>query len=281
MASQFSIYGIGQVAEDIDGSETWDVEVFPLEILPSTSGTLGTEDSKPREFKDASGKSYSYTVSSSNTITATWLPFGDYNRATAPCVRKGEYVILFQYGGEDQYFWIPLFMEADLRKTERAIWVFSNKSQTTDLANLQSQSYYFKVDTMDQQVQLHTDNSQGEACGYDIILDTTSGTFLIEDTLGNSIELDSSGGILNLKINSEVNLTTKNVKGTIEQNVEIELDKLAVKNSQGELIAILSDTIQAIIDEKHIGNLGVPTKMEPSSAAKFQELKDKLDSFKV
>ena len=289
MSSQFSIYGIGQVANDIDGSETWDVEVFPLEIIPSTSGTLETQESKAREFKDASGKSYSYSVTSSNTITATWLPFGAYNRATAPCVRKGEYVILFRYAGEDQYFWVPLFMEADLRKKERAIWFFSNKEKsTTELSNLQSQGYYFKVDTIDQQVQLHTDDSQGEACGYDIIIDTTSGTFLIEDTLGNSINLDSAGGILSITLNNDltitsgndVNLTAKNIKGTLEQNVELNLDKLSVTNSTGELISILSDVIQAIIDEMHIGNLGVPTKLHPSSAAKFSELKSKLDSFK-
>ena len=210
MKSQFSIYCIGQVANDIDGSETWDVEIYPIELLPTTSGSLGTDEAKARDFKDASGKSYSYSVSSSNTITATWLPFGAYNRATAPCVRKGEYVIVFRYGGEDKFLWIPLFMEADLRKKERAIWFFSNKENVDNLSDMQSQSYFFKVDTIDQQVQLHTDDSQGEGCGYDLYLDTSSGTFLLEDTLKNSIEIKSVDGILNININKDKNVVLGN-----------------------------------------------------------------------
>lgn len=274
MSSKFSIYSIGQVVNDIDGSDTWEIEVYPLEVIPTTDGTLGQDQNINKTFKDKSGKSYDYLVNTSTTITATWLPFGNYNRATAPCVCKGEYVLLFRYGGEDQYFWIPLFMEADLRKKETAVWFFSNKTSTGTQEDLQNQGYFLKVDTRDQQVQLHTDDSQGEACGYDLILDTSSGTLLISDTLNNSIELDSSGGILTINIEN-------NIKTTVKKNVEITLDKFSVKNNTAELISVLSDVLQAIIEEQHIGNLGVPTQLTPTSVAKFQELKDKLDSFKV
>lgn len=313
MKTQFSIYCIGQVAKDIDGSETWETEIYPIELLPSTSGTLGTEDAKAREFKDAAGKSYSYSVSSSNTITATWLPFGDYNRATAPCVRKGEYVVVFRYGGEDKFFWIPLFMEADLRNKERAIWFFSNKEQVDNIEDMQSQAYFFKVDTIDQQVQLHTDASQGEGCGYDLYLDTSSGTFLLQDTLNNTIELKSVDGILNVTINKDKNLklgndlnilvdnnatmdvtkdmsvtndtfkmnANKTAEITCGESMSVQLKTFAVKNDNGELIAILLDLIDAILQEQHLGNLGAPTSLMPTSISKYQEIKSKLSTFKM
>lgn len=279
--SKFYIYGVGQVVNDIDGSDTWEIDVYLLEKIPTTEGTIGSESNTTKEFKDKSGKSYSYLVNSSNVIKATWLPFGNYNRATAPCVCKGEYVLLFKYDGEDMCYWIPLFMQADRRKKETAVWFFSNKTSTGTQEELQDQGYMFKIDTINQQIQLHTDDSQDESCGYDFTIDTSSGIFLIEDTIGNSIELDSTGGILSITLDKDLKLELgNNLEANVKKKVDIQLDKLSIKNNTAELIETLSDLIQAIIDEQHIGNLGVPTKLQPDSAAKFVQLKAKIDSFK-
>lgn len=280
MASKFSIYGVGRVAEDINGAETWDIEAYLVEDLPTTSGTIGETENENKEYKDKSGKAYSISTHRSNTVTATWLSFGNYNRATAPSVCKGEYVLLFRYGGEDKFYWIPLFSEFDIRKKETAMFFFSNKTGMVTQEEVQQQGYYFKVDTRNKQVSMHTDDSQDEATTYDVIFDTASGIILIEDGNSNAIQLSSTEGILNFTIDKQITAKVGDqVSVDAGKSVDLKLETFSVTNSQAELIQLLSDILQAIIDMQHTGNLGAPTMIYPSSKSKLEELKAKLDSF--
>ena len=85
---------------------------------------------------------------------------------------------------------------------------------------------------------------------------------------------------------SELVQTVSDIKMKFKGNKETTLTfkgdgKFSIKNDQGELIAILVDLVDAITKEKHIGNMGAPTQMDPVSLQTFMQLKQKLSSFKV
>jgi len=63
--------------------------------------------------------------------------------------------------------------------------------------------------------------------------------------------------------------------------VEIDLKTIRFTNDTAELIATMSDTLQAIIDLVVIGNMGVPATLDPATIAALSEQKAKLDSFKM
>lgn len=262
--SKLTLYGVGMVAMD-KNPDTWTIEVFPIEKLPNASGDITGTTPASGNFTDAFGGKIPYNVSRKNTITAEWLSFGHYNRASAPDVCKGEYVILFKYGGEDRYYWMNMFSEFDLRKKETVMYFFSNKSDQVDQGQLAQKGYYFKVDTLNKEVALHTDNGDGEQSGYDLVINTGEGKLSITDTNENTIELDSVGKILTITIGDKINI---NFKG------------IAISNGQYELITVLEEFIDTIIKMQHIGNLGAPTNIFPASQLELEQLKQKITSFK-
>ena len=73
-------------------------------------------------------------------------------------------------------------------KEKVLIW-FSNKS--TIGPNREADSYYLLVDTINKIVHFHTSDNDGEACTYDIVLNTLVGKFMLKDNLNNDVLLDS------------------------------------------------------------------------------------------
>lgn len=265
MASKLNIYSIGQAASDLEYG-SWELEVYPLEQLPTVDGDIAGDKSDNVSFKNKEGGSFNFQVDTSNTITASWLSFGDYNRASAPNICKGEYVLLFKYAGEDQYFWMPLFSEFDLRKQEDYMIFVSNKSKQTAEAQLAEMGYYFRIDTINKVVRIHTgtDDNGSEAVEYDMTFNTADGTFSILDSNENSIELDSVNKTLTVDVGDNVTMNFKSI---------------ALSNGSDELISLLSEILQAIIDMQHTGNLGAPTQIFPASKAQLDQLKAKLEKF--
>lgn len=196
--SKLHFFSIGIVAAN-KALASREIEVTPVEELPMLDGEISTNaDTQDTKATDASGKAYSASVQTQVTIKATWLRFGSANRMTPPDVRRGEVVMIYQFGDADSYYWVVLKDDSRLRKLETVIWAISattDESKPTDA----SVSYYFEVSSHNKLIHIHTSKANEEPFEYDIQLNTGEGSFTITDDAGNYVRLDSAARRIELK----------------------------------------------------------------------------------
>lgn len=289
MDSGIRFYSIGVVVQDKE-LDSWDVFVYPVEKLPTGLGGLKSSEKLTFNIKDINDKSIALELEKSFTIKASWMSFGQYNRASAPDIRRGETVLLIRFGGEDDFYWIPLFSEFNFRKKEQVMYFFSNKDgvpeQEEDLSN---NGYYFTADTINKQFMLHTSNNDGEQATFDVVVDGGEGKIIMKDGAENQTVFDSVNASYSANFNKDITHTsgeTMNFKTANEMNLNVDVQMnlnfkgIAISNGSDELITVLEELLDAILQEKHIGNLGAPTQLDPGSMSKYQMIKQKITKFK-
>lgn len=188
--SKLRFYSIGIVAANkpLNGM---DIEVYPTEELPMLDGYLDdAQETVKAEGTDASGKNYNAKVKMGNSIKAQWLPFCDSQRLTAPNVRRGEGVMIYQFGDADKYYWTTLKNDNRLRKLETVIYAFSATQKESDPMNGDT-TYFLEVSTHKKLVSFHTSQANGEAFGYDIQINADESRVILTDTAGNKFILNS------------------------------------------------------------------------------------------
>lgn len=202
--SKFRFYSIGIVANNKALSSDV-IEVTPTEELTMLDGEIdGVNVNVGSKGTNATGESYETNVATSMAIQAKWLKLSCSNRLTAPDVRRGAQVIIYQFGDSDKYYWTTLLDDAKLRKLETVIWGIS--ATTVEGADPSHDNmYYFEISSHRKLVTFHTSQANGEQWGYDIQINTDNGYVVIEDTAGNYFKLDSSTS----------SLTMKNVDGSV------------------------------------------------------------------
>lgn len=230
--SKMRFYSIGIVAENKKLSSD-EVEVTPTEELPFLDGELTPKTSDYKGgAQDAMGRHYQSNVKASVSIKAKWLRFGDSNRLTPPDVRRGEAVMIFQFGDADKYYWITLKQDSNLRKLETVIWAISatrNESHATDADH----SYYLEVSSHNKLVHFHTSKADGEPFAYDVQINTKTGCILITDDAGNFISLDSSERRLEMKNadGSHFDMDKTQLTVTTTEAITFNTKKLAINST--------------------------------------------------
>lgn len=279
--SKLILYSLAIVVSDMD-SESWEIECYPTEVLSSGNGTLMEDEEVSANVTDSKGEKISVTFQKSSTITASWISFGDYNRATAPDICRGEVVLLLRYAGEDKFFWLPLFSQFELRKKETVMYAYSNKDGQVETENeLRTNMYYTQFDTVNKLVKLHTANNDGEQAGYDFIVNTGEGIFSITDTNENNIKWNSVDGTIEWNMTKDININSDgNIKVTSKENMELNFKGIKITNGSDELLTLLEDLIDAINSMQHNGNLGAPTNIMPQSKMQFDNIKQKITKMK-
>ena len=189
-ASKLMPYSIGIVAANKElGSK--DIEVTPIEAFPMLSGEISDNISTiETKGTSADGTSYEHKLKTTNSIKATWIPMFGANRLTAPDVRRGELVQIYQFGDVDKYYWATLKDDLALRKLETVIWAFSNTRIESDVATHDT-TYYIEVSTHNKIIHLHMADNDGEVTTYDMQFNGKEGYFVIQDGIGNYIKLNS------------------------------------------------------------------------------------------
>lgn len=205
MEKSKKFFGLGYVVVD-KVEDSYEIEVYPIEVIPTAEGDLSQKDSSSLTIQDSQGNNVSVKYDKSNSIPCTWYPNGEQNRITAPDVCKGDIVEIYTFGETDEYFWCVYGHNQALRKREKVLYYFSNKAGT---GGNSTQGYFLLIDTINKTVHFHTANNDGEACGYDLLFNTKEGQMAISDTLNNSIILDSVNGQLNITTNEKIILNTK------------------------------------------------------------------------
>jgi hypothetical protein len=210
--SRLVIYSVGTVAANKELNSR-EIEVVDEEHSSMLDGKINDNVSS-LEVKGtkSDGSSYESKQNATASIRAQWLPIGSSNRVTPPDVRRGEKVAIWKFADKDEYFWCTLKDDLQLRKLETAIYAWSNTRNEGDTCT-GATTYFFEVSTHTKKVTFHTSNNDGEACSYDIQINTGEGYFAFVDSLGNVIRVDSKASSLLLQSaeGAYINLAGKNL----------------------------------------------------------------------
>lgn len=221
MEKSKKFYGLGYVVAD-KVEDSYEIEVYPVEVIPTAEGDLSQKDSSSLSIQDSQGNNVAVKYDKSNSIPCTWYPNGEQNRITAPDVCKGDIVEIYTFGETDEYFWCVYSHNQALRKREKVLYYFSNKAGT---GGDSTQGYFLLVDTINKTVHFHTANNDGEACGYDLLFNTKEGQLSLSDTFNNSIILNSVEGKLTISTNEKIILNTKDATLNCERAIVNATDK--------------------------------------------------------
>jgi len=188
--SQLTPVSIGIVAAN-KPLDSMEIEVTLTEQFPMMDGEItDNAETKINSSQDADGKAYQTSTTTSLSVKAKWLPIGDSQRLTAPDVRRGEKVDVYQFADTDKYYWTTRGIGSKLRKLETVIWGFSGTKDES--ANVDDDNfYYIEVSTHKKHIHIHTTVANGEPFGYDIQLNTDQGFLQIQDDIGNFINMNS------------------------------------------------------------------------------------------
>ncbi len=212
--SKLRFYSMGICAEN-KARNSMEVEVTPTEELTMLDGEINTQASDYKaKGEDTLGKTYDSSVQTQNSVKATWLRFGDANRMSAPDVRRGEPVMLYQFGDSNKYYWMTIKQDIQLRRLETFIWAISASPTEGDPMDAQH-CYFLEVSSHDKHITLSTSKKNGEPFAYKFQLNTKEGIATLTDDVGNYFILNSK----------ETRLEMMNISGS---HWDMEKDNLTV-----------------------------------------------------
>lgn len=259
--SDFSLVALGFVAKDKIEDDNY-IDVYPAELQPGKNLELSEVENKNDIAVDKDGNIDIILNTKSTLIKAKWIPFGGDNQLGAPDVCKGEKVLLFKYSDLDQYYWSIFENDLRLRKNEKKTIILSNRPHITKDGSELDKVYYITIDTINKFIRLHTDDSDGELCVYDIELNTKEGTLTILDGLDNEITLDSEDGSLTINTNSTVITNTPKAVVNCEISTVTASDTVDITATNN--VNVTSDTVN-VTGSKSVsvtGNSSVSVKSD-------------------
>lgn len=122
------------------------------------------------------------------TVLCTY--FGSPVNGLYPCVQRGERVIVINYGGGDQYYWMQWGKDPGLRRAEKIRWFAMDKPIAVDdppaysnVTELNSYFIEFNTNKGDKGFRIHTCVNNGEAHAYDICIFPEKSMFEITDNM--------------------------------------------------------------------------------------------------
>ena len=221
--SQFRRVSIGEVLENKSlGSREIEVKLF--EISPFADGELKSVATEyTAAGTDDKGKAYKKTLVSDHGVTATWLPY-DSNRVTAPDVRRGEKVDIYQYGDTDTYYWRELGTDHHLRRLETVVIAISDNpnNDSTEIPNLEN-CYFLEFSTHRKAITIQTAKSNSEEFLYTFQLNPGEHTASFQDDAGQHFYIDSKNRIVRMHNQDGcfVELDKKNVEINAIDSVDL------------------------------------------------------------
>jgi hypothetical protein len=228
--SQLRQISIGYVAENKLRTSP-EVEISLVELTPFQNGEVVSGyllESVSGYSPDGSAQTFS--IKTSNTVMATWLGDGT-NRVTAPDVRRGERVGVFQLGSNDKFYWNVINIPGETtRKKETVVELFNNSTDEKDNTQSESNSWIKEFSTHDKRITIKTNKSDNEKFAYTMQLDVAKANVVVADDVGNYIQLNSedqtieletaAGASIVLNLN-DIAVTCRNFKLNASGNVEI------------------------------------------------------------
>lgn len=199
--SKLRVVSLGLVAEN-KALDKFTVEILLQEYNPMASGdATANADTEVAKGVNKEGVAYETSADVTSTVSATWLALGCPNRRTAPDVRRGDRVVVYQFADSDKYYWATYSQDINMRRLETVVWGFSG-TKDEDAEPTKDNSYYFEISTHNGVVAFHTSAANGEITTFDVQLNTKDGILQIFDGFGNRFILDSTKARMTI-VNSE------------------------------------------------------------------------------
>lgn len=285
--SKLRFYSMGLVATD-KADDTHDIQVIPIEVIPTVTGAVGDVESKVEvSGKDSEDVGYTVELNFSNTITATWMPMGS-NRLTSPNLVKDEQVLIWQFGDTDRYYWSPLGRDDDLRLLETIVFGIAARASEDDELDPANNMYTLEVSSHGQHITLRTTKDLGEPFAYTFQLNTGEGQVTLSDDNDNLIELSSETGRIKAinKEDTEITIEEEEIFAKAKGDITAESDTKITMRSPKQQFGMDDDVQPSVLGDNHaaghedlenqinaskvIGNLGIPTS--PIAAVKPVEV---------
>lgn len=214
------------------------LKVYNHEKMSMADGEIADRtDTVEYKGVDASGQAVQGTGFMGQTYEAEWLPSG--NRKTAPDVRRGERIELWQYADNDKYYWRCLNLDEHLRRLETVvIGINANPAEGQDGVNPEDM-YFIEFSSHTKMITLSTSKKNGEFCTYDAQFNMAEGRIVIQDDLNNQSLFDSKNTNIHWH-NADgamLELNKKNINGYAPENIILQAGKNIVL--KGGLEALL------------------------------------------
>lgn len=235
-SSVFRSVGIGRVDSNKELNSKV-IDVVPIEWLPMRDGELTSNDTvQTYDTKDVDGVSVKGGIISSNTVSATWLPSGS-NRLTAPDVRRGVRVELYQTADQDKYYWKTMGLDDNLHKLETIIFGISATQDESSTELSTENMYWIEFSSHSKMLSFRSCQANGEPYLYEMFFDFGVGEFTVKDDIGNFMHMASALNLIHLE----------NAKGTF-----VKLDQMDISASAPQDITAVATRNVAITAGQNI-----------------------------
>lgn len=208
--SNLELFSLGIVSEDKTDKSDY-IKVCPIEHISFSNGLIKDQTKQYNvKLPNAEGITKTSKTEGEAIIVAKWIPDSHSNKISAPDVVKGETVKIYRFSDSDKYYWTTVFREPSLRRLEESLFAWGNVRSGTKPFDRDS-SYTMTVSTKNKFIEINTTVNDGEPCGYNIKLNTKTGSMVIVDTRQNRIELLSMSDTCNVTTNKKIILKSPNV----------------------------------------------------------------------
>ena len=193
--SLFRLVSVAIVANNKERGSN-EIECWYQENSPLTGGELKSDLADitfgGSTYPSPDEEIYEHTVYMANTIKAKWKG-SDANRVTAPDVRRGDSVNLYQYNDVDEFFWdLRSDGTKTAKKLETVVNAYSASTDEKETELNEENSYTTQVSTHDGHVTVKTTKANGEPFAHILQIDTKNGNMVYADDAGLYIQADSA-----------------------------------------------------------------------------------------
>ena len=211
---------MGRAAADKE-QDSRELLVYPSEFLPFTSGELKAVE-VDNEVDNKGSKGYQGTVKTTNILKCIYRD-NLSNRAFPPDIRKGEEVIIFNYGDDNTWYWRSSGRNDNARRTETYRIEISGSLDYVG-KNDDDNTYFFEMDTRrSHRIRISTSKQDEEKYRYLFAFDVDRNSIFLGDDAGNQFFVDSEQPrvCMKNKSNSLVDLNDKNIVIMAEKDISI------------------------------------------------------------
>lgn len=200
-------YSVGVLTTDIvngnNVASVWPhekVPVMPKKEIVSTYFDNDQYGQFTHKGVDSQGRSYEANVKADTSMRAKFLS-DDRNQISIPLLRQGERVMLYRLKGSDEFYWKPLNSDGRLAESDSVVKAYAatNKDEPGGYEGDPEKAYITSISPANKEISIVTSQANGEPCGYFIQVNTKEGAVVVQDTLGNIIQMDSVGHRITLR----------------------------------------------------------------------------------
>jgi len=183
--------GVGTVAATKQ-TNTGEIMVHVPKDSPMADGrTVATTETKEESAINANGEPIKVTALISNVKPAKWNAFGEPNRLTAPMVREGSQVSLYQVGGQSTLYWTTSGFSAETHRLETIVWGFQANPTLDENTEFNVDNFYTMImDTAKGEATLRTSQSNGEKSGFEVRVSGQTGRIEMVGTNKSAFVMD-------------------------------------------------------------------------------------------